>query len=264
MTAPAFATDAIVQVSEVLTALPACVAGSAVASAEYNLPDSDFTDVDVFCYSRESLIQGVNLLRSAGYTVEPRFERVLHRWIKYGLNGWHTNSMKMLDPSGAEINLIYKLVNKHPLTSLAQVLESFDFGLLGIGYDLEDGTRRDMRSYLFPDHDIDGPLPLMPARRDSWRGGFISTYQGLRELGRYAKYVRRGYDLSLVKDDLITGYMSAGLYNSQRDDEQKQKLSQIYYRAAELIEDNDLDALTAAGKLMPVLDELDRIMEALE
>ena len=76
------------------------------------------------------------------------------------------------------------------------------------------GPIQDMRAYLFPGHDINGPLPLMPQRRDAWRGGFISQYQGMRELGRYAKYARYGYDMSAVQNDLIEGYMNAATYMS--------------------------------------------------
>ena len=264
MTTTLDAAAAIGQVCQTLTALPACIAGSAVASEHYGLPTSDFTDVDVFCFSKEALMVGVQQLLAAGYTIEERHTRVWQRWLKYGLAGWHTNSIKLKDPNGTEINLIYKLTAKHPLVTLSQVLESFDFGLLGIGYDLELGTKHDLRAYLFPGMDPEGPLPLMPQRRDAWRGGFISQYQGLRELGRYAKYDRRGFDMSLVKDDLIEGYMAAALYNSNRIEVEKLTLSKIYYRAAELIDTDDFDALEEAGKAMVSLDSLDLIMEELE
>src|SRR5690606_25778178 len=135
------------------------------------------------------------LVRSnSGYELAERSERLWHRWLRYGVDHWHTNSIKLIEPgTDLEVNLIYKSVNRNPLTSLSQVLESFDVGLLGSGYDLELGLKQDLRSFLFPGYDIDGPLPLMPQRRDSWRGGFISQYQGLRELGRYAKYCRYGH-----------------------------------------------------------------------
>lgn len=68
-----------------------------------------------------------------------------------GFNRWHTNSMKLSDPTtGTEVNIIYKLVDGHETTSLSQVIESFDFGLLAMGFNLKTGNYHDMRSYLFP------------------------------------------------------------------------------------------------------------------
>ena len=258
-------TEAIDQVRQAVTTLPACIAGSVVASEAYGHLTCDFTDVDLFCYTSEALMVGAQRLLHEGFTIEDRHSRVFHRWLNYGLPNWHTNSVKLMSPDGnLEVNLIYKTSGRNPLRSLGQVLESFDFGLLGMGYDLSTGTWHDMRSYLFPGLDIEGPLPLMPARRDAWRGGFISQYQGLREVGRYAKYANRGFDLSLVKDDLIEGYMAAASYASQRSEPEKQMLSRLYYAAAEKIEVDDLDDLTEFGRTIVSLDSLDSIMVELE
>ena len=257
--------EAIGVVAQEITALPACIAGSAVSAETYGLPFGQFSDVDVFCFSKEALISTVQRLLAAGFTVDDRHARVWHRWVKYGIGTWHTNSLKMHDPTGdIETNLIFKVTNKIPLTSLSDVLESFDFGLLATGYDMEVGVKRDMRSYLFPTYDIDGPLPMMPARRDAWRGGFISQYQGLRELGRYAKYAQRGYDMSLVKDDLVEGYLAAASYMATRTEEDKLLLSRIYYAAGEMVLRDDFDELEEAGKQLITLDSLDAIMEAIE
>lgn len=245
--------------------LPACVAGSVAAFETFGLPVGKYSDIDIFCYSPNALMVGAQRLLSQGYEVSERHERVWWRWLKYGFNSWHTNSLKLINPYGFEVNLVSKILNKSQLSSLSQVLESFDFGLLATGYDLETGTRHDMRSYMFPSWDVDGPLPMMPARRDAWRAGFISQYQGLRELGRYAKYARYGFDMSEVKDDLTTGYYNAATYNGGRtDSSEKQQLSKIYYSAAEQLEADELDKLEAVGKLMIELDSLDAIMDALE
>ena len=257
-------TELIGSVAQQLTALPACIAGSAVAAEVYGRPLGPFADVDVFCYSDSAMIVGTMKLLQAGFEVEDRHTRVWHRWVRYGMSAWHTNSLKLLSPDGAEVNLVYKKTNKHPLTSLSAVLESFDFGLLGAGYDLELGTFQDMRSYLFPGMDVEGPLPLMPQRRDAWRGGFISQYQGLRELGRYAKYAGYGYDMSAVKQDLIEGYMNAASYMGNRTEPEKQVLSRIYYTAAEKLQMNDLEDLEEFGKLIVTTDALDTIMDELE
>ena len=257
-------TELIGSVAQQLTALPACIAGSAVAAELHGLPLGQFADVDVFCYSDAAMLAGAMRLMQAGFELEDRHSRVWHRWIKYGVSGWHTNSLKLMTGDGVELNLIYKKVNRHPLTSLAAVLESFDFGLLAAGYDLELGTHHDMRTYLFPDLDPEGPLPLMPQRRDAWRGGYISQYQGMRELGRYAKYIRYGYDMSLVQDDLVTGYMNAAAYLSNRTEPEKQLLSRIYYTAAEKVKANDLKDLEEFADLIVTTDQLDVLMDELE
>jgi hypothetical protein len=172
-----------------------------------------------------------------------------------------------------ETNLVYKLTEGHAATSLAEVLESFDFGLLGTGWDLEHDVFRDMRKYLFPDQ-LTGTLgwanvnqvalPMMPNKRANWRQGFISQYNGLREMGRYAKYVKYGYDMSLVKDDLATGYRMAALYYSTGFKPEHPQMQAIYEAIAEHIELDHIDELELAAKDIDYTDSLDAIMEALE
>jgi hypothetical protein len=221
-------------------------------------------DVDLFCPTGNVLISVGQKLLDHDYKLDDRMERTWFRWLRYGFKTWHTNSLRLMSPSGVETNLVYKLSDGHPTTSLAQVLESFDFGLLGTGYDLETDSYRDMRSYLFPGHDVDKALPMMPAKRSNWRNGFISQYNGLRELGRYAKYHTYGHDMSLVKDDLVTGYYEAASYLTQHFEAEKQQLGKIYEVAAIHIEDDNIDQLVQASKQMDYKDSLDTIMEALE
>src|SRR5690606_25247991 len=139
--------------------------------------------------------------------------------------------------------------NGHATTSLAQVIECFDFGLLAIGgWDLRRNTYHDMRSYLFPgitfsDHANATPLPLLPARRADWAAGFISQYQGLREASRYAKYAQYGYDLSAIQPDLVSGYRAAADYLSNRDKPEKQMLGRIYESLATALAQNDIPKL---------------------
>jgi hypothetical protein len=253
-------------IADVRTALrgqPVFLAGSLVAEDTYAMSNAH-SDVDLFCPTSQVLVAVTQQLLDAGYTLDDRFERVWVRWLRYGFKSWHTNSLRLSSPAGVETNLVYKLVDGHPTTSLAQVLESFDFGLLATGWDLESDTFRDMRSYLFPGYDINGPLPMMPSKRTNWRNGFISQYNGLRESGRYAKYHAYGYDLSLVKDDLVTGYDAAALYFSLHYDTEKQMLGRIYDAIARYIEDDDIDELHRAHKEVDYQDSLDAIMAALE
>lgn len=241
------------------------LAGSLAAEAVHGL-DNAHHDVDVFCPTPFVLVSCGQQLVDQGYTLNDRHSRVWHRWLRYGFKHWHTNSLRMESPDGVETNLVYKLTEGHPATSLAQVIESFDFGLLAMGWDIENGTFRDMRSYLFPGMPIGAgdPLPMMPNKRDNWRNGFISRYNGLREMGRYAKYHTYGYDMSLVKDDLVTGYFQGASYLISHGDPEKALLGQIYEVIGTLIEDDDIDELTARSKEIEYADALDQILEALE
>ena len=246
---------------------PVYLAGSLVAAETYGL--NGYHDVDLFCPTPQVFISLGTKLQMQGFKLDDRFQRAWHRWLRYGFKSWHTNSLRLHDPNGVEWNLVYKLTDGHPTTSLAQVLESFDFGLLGTGYDVELGVKRDLRPYLFPKHfsgvpGDGGPLPMMPAKRDNWRNGFISQYNGLRECGRYAKYSEYGYDLSLVKDDLSTGYWSAAAYMSTTFDPEKQQLGKIYEAIAQHIDLDNIDQLSEASKQIDYKDSLDIIMEALE
>jgi hypothetical protein len=257
------ASAVIADVCALLKGEPVFLAGSLVAEQAYGKANSH-ADVDLFCPTSQVLIATGQRLLDNGYKFDDRFDRVWVRWLKYGFKSWHTNSLRLHSPNGMETNLVYKLTDGHPTTSLAQVLESFDFGLLAMGYDLESNTYRDMRSYLFPGMDPMGPLPLMPNKREAWRNGFISQYNGLRECGRYAKYHGYGYDLSLVKDDLITGYDMASMYFSTHFDKDKQLLGSIYDVIARHLEADNIDELVEAYKQIDFNDSLDSIMEALE
>lgn len=253
----------IADVRSLLAREPVFLAGSLVAEEAYGKTNSH-SDVDLFCPTSQVLIATGQRLLDNGYKFDDRFERVWVRWLKYGFKTWHTNSLRLHSPHGMETNLVYKLTDGHPTTSLAQVIESFDFGLLAVGYDLESDTYRDMRSYLFPGVDPMGPLPMMPNKREAWRNGFISQYNGLRESGRYAKYYTYGYDMSAVKDDLVTGYDMAALYFSTHFDDEKKMLSNIYDAIARHIEFDNIDQLVEANKTIDYKDSLDAIMEVLE
>ena len=127
---------------------PVFLAGSRVAAQDYDKLDC-FSDLDVFAPTEQVLMTTTQLLLCCGYTMDDRFTRVWHRWKRYGFNGWKTNSMRLYSRSDVETNVVFKIADHHATTTLAQVLESFDFGLLAVGYDLEQGVRRDLRPYLF-------------------------------------------------------------------------------------------------------------------
>ena len=254
---------ALAELTRLLHRSPSFVAGSCVAAQTYGKPDG-WSDLDIFVPTEQVLISTIQTLLDNGYVLHDRFDRVWHRWLRYGMKGWHTNSMRMQSPQGIETNVVYKIVDGHATTTLAQVLESFDFGLLGMGYDMETGTFRDLRGYLFPNMDPNGPLPLMPNKRDAWRNGFISQYNGIREAGRYTKYFRYGYDLSLVEDDLVHGYRMVASYHMSSFDSDKHVLSEIYSVLADRIEDHAVDELEEFYASVDYKDPLEQMLEALE
>ena len=257
---------AIHEASQHVAGLPVFIAGSSVAAAKYGTEFYEsYDDIDMFCATDAALFTAVTRLMAGGYELEDRARRVWERWMRFGIKGWHTNSIKLADPlSEVAVNVVYKTTNGHATTSLAQVIESFDFGLLAIGgWDMTRGSYHDMRQYLFPNHP-DGPLPLMPNKQADWRNGFISQYNGLREFGRYIKYYDYGYDMSLVKDDLVTGYWQASMYLRDRDKPEKQALGKIYESLAANLEHDNLDKLREAAKEVLYIDSLDAIMDSLE
>lgn len=224
-------------------------------------------DVDLFCPTSNVLISLGQRLLCSGYTFDDRMDRVWYRWLRYGFKTWHTNSLRLVSPAGVETNLVYKLVDGHATTSLVQVLESFDFGMLATGYDLErdwDSQFEDYRLAWWPKLDPNGPLPMMRNKRDNWIQGYLSQYNGLREVARYVKYVEYGYDLSLVKADLIAGYWAASSYLSTHFHADKQMLGKIYEAIALHLESDNIAELAVASKQIDYQDSLDVIMEALE
>jgi len=244
---------------------PAFIAGSCAAAAAHG--HSSFHDVDVFVPSQGALFTAIQQLLDQGYYLDEKFDRVWHRWVRYGFKNWHTNSMRLYSPENIETNIVYKLVDGHPTTSLTQVLESFDFGLLGVGYEVETQTYYDLRPYLFQGYDpqVGGPLPMMPNKRDNWRNGFISRYNGLREAARLAKYYKYGYDMSMVMDDMAHGYRMAAFYHLDQFDEDKQTLGEIYTVLADRIEADELDELDEAYRNeIGFNDPLTDILNALE
>lgn len=257
----------IAEVAAPVMGLPVFITGSLVAEETYGLSNAH-DDADLFCRTRETLIAAAQRFQHAGFELGDRDRMAWDRWMRYGFGRWHTNSIKLTSPTTkTEVNLVYKLQGGNPVDSLAATIESFDFGLLATGYDLTDTdvlTKRDMRAYLYPDHDPNGPLPLLPNKRSNWRRGQFSQYNGLREVGRYGKYLNYGYDMSLVKEDMLLGYRESSIYHLNHFDEDKRLLGQIYTKIADAIEDDLADDMVETYKEMLHKDELDEIMEMLE
>lgn len=262
---PAF--DAVNQVLVDTAGLPAFLAGSAAAAIEYDKPFA-YHDVDVFVPNPGMYFAVVQRLLDNGYEIESdRFVKMWRRHMNYGFNRWHTNSMKLKHTlSDIEVNVIYKLVDGHETTRLSQVLESFDFGLLGVGYETETGRRHDMRTYFFgPGADDGRALPLLPYRKEGISQGFMSQHIMLRTPGRYARYAHTyGYDLHLVKPTLVDGLSAYAEYKSNRSKPEDLVLGDIARRLAKHIEDDQFTELLEFEKALPTADGVDQILESLE
>lgn len=247
--------------------LLAFLAGSAPAAVVHDKPHA-YSDVDLFVPNPGMYFAVVQRLLDIGYNIESeRFAKMWRRHKQYGFNNWHTNSMKLMDERlQLEVNVIYKRVDGHETTRLSQVLESFDFGLLGVGYETETGRFHDMRTYFFgPGADDGRPLPMLPYRQDSVGAGFMSQHIMLRTPGRYARYAKTyGYDLSLVKPTLIEGYDNYASYKRDRTKEEDKVLGQIATALARHIEFDEFDELVQFEKGLPAADGLDDIMASLE
>src|ERR1044072_4841071 len=102
-------------VRQLLRGEPVYLAGSLVAEATY-AKNNAHTDVDLFCPTSEVLMTVGQKLVATGFKFGDRFDRVWVRWRKYGMKGWHTNSLKLHSPGGIEFNLVYKLTEGHAAT----------------------------------------------------------------------------------------------------------------------------------------------------
>lgn len=264
---------AVEKVLEDLKGFRAFLAGSAAAAIAHDKPMA-YTDVDVFTPNQGVYYTAIQRLKDSGYSVaNDRFELMWDRQMNIGFNKWHTNSMKLIDDlTGTEVNVIYKLVDGHETTSLSQVIESFDFGLLGMGFDLHTSNFHDMRSYLFPGFTQLAsqtgwgiPLPLLEYRHRQLSRGLMSQHIMLRTPGRYARYAGEyGYDLSLVKPVLIDGYIQYSSYKLDRTKPEDRALGEIAKALAIHLEDDAFDELQKFEQELPKADGLDQVLASLE
>lgn len=263
------AAQAVDTVLTVMHGLRGYLTGSAAAAADKDHAGIGgfqfaYHDVDVFFGTEQEWVRSIQFLLDRGFQFGDRGEMLWNRILHYGTHGWHTNSMKLLSPGGIELNLIFKKVGGNTTTSLSAVLESFDFGLLSLGWETETGIFRDARSYQFDDLDPHGPLPLLPWRRESIRQGHFREHQGMRTFGRAARYFHEyGYDGSMVLPDLIEGYQNAATYMLDRIEPEKKQLGNIYQSVATYLEFQEWDLLIKASEALPSSNDLDVIYEIL-
>lgn len=263
---------AVAEVLDDTAGLPAFLAGSSAAAVQYDKPEA-YSDVDVFVPNPGMYFTVVERLLNRGWGLDERNAKTLRRHREIGTKGWHTNSLKLtkqLYPmhDEVEVNVIYKLVDGHATTRLSEVLESFDFGLLAVGYDTETRRFKDMRSYLFPDIGTIGPstpLPLIDFRKLKFEQGLMSEHIMQRTPGRYARYAYTyEYDLSLVKPTLVEGYYAYSRYKSNRSKPEDLLLADLSLALAEHIENDQLIELIEFERTLPTMDGLDAVIASLE
>ena len=184
--------------------------------------------------------------------------------MRFGMSNRWTNTIHLTNEQW-DMNLTYKSYEGRPVSSLPQVIETFDWGLLAMGYDLRTGRFFDFRPTYYPDEDWNR-LPMMDERMARWSEGLIMPYTGIRQAGRYHKYHHRyGYDLSGVKDVLRTGYEIAGSYHTDNEwDAEKQTLGQIFLRLGEAVAKDDWKTLAEADNALPVHRDLDEFLERID
>lgn len=263
------ALDAVNLVVDQTRGLRCYLTGSAASAADKEVRgvhgfEKSWHDVDLFVGSENEWVRSIQFLIDRGYEFCDRMEMLWFRVLHYGTKNWHTNSMRLTNPEGIEVNVIYKTQGRHPTSSLSQVIETFDFGLLSLGWETETGTFRDARSYQFPGLDIDGPLPLLPWRREQIQQGHFREHQGMRMFGRVQRYFGEyGYDGAAVLPDIVEGYFNASKYYLNRTKPEHIKTGAIYQHVAFLIEDRNWTELKEAADLLPKMDIIDELYDLL-
>lgn len=267
--------DALASVERLLPNRRVFGVGSAWAAYMYG-KDLAYHDVDCFTPSIVSLATTVQTFLDNGAVPLEGFERTFDRWEEYDVGSWHTNSWRGQLVDGTEVNVVYKLEQKHPTRTLAQVLEGFDFGHLMHGYDYHSGRYLDLRSYHFLDiwlRNRNGAYPMNPLKREKWVQGYFSEWVGDREPGRYATNMERDYDMSLVKPDFRLGYLMASDYYLRKasrkqgeDAERAEFRAEHYANIADAIEHDDVVALSMLSDEVQEAELLpqDLIMEDLK
>lgn len=251
----------IADVHSIFAGEPVYLTGSLVAEDVYGKVDAH-KDVDLFVPTKEMMCVAIERLLHEGYTLDDRHDRAWYNYKHFGVGSFHTNSMRLFNGT-VETNVVHKKLGRQPLRALEEVIASFDFGLLAVGYDLELGSFHDFRSAFFPGLDPDGPLPLMPSRQKLISRGQMSRHTALRQGARVAKYAERGYDMSLVVPVLIDGYEKLAVYLSTSFKEENRGFALVCETIAAHLGVGNWQHLLDAEKELDKDDELDAIMAAL-
>lgn len=210
----------------------------------------DWNDVDFFFASSEALLFGVaKLLDSGASPLNENEHRKLKRWLRRGMDKFDTHSIRIETLQAVEFNLVFKLVDRKPLRTATEQVNSFDFSNVSMSTDMRTGQVLDLFPYYWPDGNPD-EVRMFPDREEQWLTGSISRFTAERQAGRYAINVHRGWDMHRCKDPLVTGYRILSEHYADMDDDDLQELAGTLERVAGLIEEDGIDELLYAYNLI--------------
>jgi hypothetical protein len=255
--------DAVARVSDLLFGWSGTMGGGALSAWKFNKPFA-YSDVDVFVPSEFALARTVQFMLDHGAVMDEENSRTMERWSGRGTGDWHTNSVRLeLLNDEVEVNVVYKIVDKRPLRTHTQVVESFDFSNLTHSIDLRTGKEYDLFDHLFRGEDP-SKVRLLPDREWQWLNAKVGKFTGIRQGERYAKNVSRGYDLELVKAPIIQGYRYTAAHYMDGDDPVELEHAEAYTLIADLIEDDDIDGLLTAYKGLKKHDPAKSLIEGMK
>lgn len=189
-------------------------------------------DIDLFVYSEHDLFEAITYARYAmdmtpGTGTERsklQEETKIRILKKSGINRKYGISTFKFYESGVILNISYKMskVNGHwsPLSSVFDVLRSFDMDIVMQGYDIESHSFIDLR---MNDGLVAHPNPLREFDCTTWG---ISKW--IRQFDRVIKYYDRGYDTRPVAEFYIRMIDECLKTGSIFDSEQSQKTFESY------------------------------------
>ena len=252
---------------------PAAIAGSLVSADLAGI--DEFNDVDVFFNSSAALHYALGYATLCGYELDTYSKRKMgftHRWGNkpfhvetYRLN-WHNLSSGISDH---ELNISFKVLGGKPLRGLSEVLLSFDFGFLLAGYDCLAPTFEDsfldLRPAYFPEaHASGGPYPLIPQKGREWMAGNFGQNNGIRSAHRLAKYAERGYDMSAIAPQMLSGYEQAAYDLSLTGRDKDSAIADIYLAIVELIKDEDWEEIISACDQLGFNEPIEKLQEVFD
>jgi len=198
-----------------------------------------YNDLDFFFNSEAALIAAVSqLLQRGSVPFNSQEERKLHRWLRFGMGDWHTQSIRLMTLDRIEVNLIYKTVDGKPLRTAFEVVNSFDFSNVSHGWDMRTGRKYDLADTYWPGKNPD-EVVLFPDREDQWLAGSIGKHTGSRQGKRWAKNMEGLWDVSRTTDVFIKGYRIVAAFYLDKEDDEHHAYADVYLVVADLMERND-------------------------
>lgn len=242
--------------------MPMSLVGSAVAAKAHGRADAH--DIDVFVPSQQMFIAAVQRALDTGWHFQGRTPRQWAVILRTGFsNKFNVQTLRLFNDDEIELNVSLRREYGNYLQDLSQVLEAFDFGLLAVGYNLEHVTYHDMRSYLFPGLDVNGPLPFTPKRLFALSNGYLSSYAMYRQVDRLIKYTGYGYDMSACTQTVVNALrlMAQDALDSNAEDAPANAV--IFPMLADRIEAGQLDEIKSAMLAIKDQDPLTEILDRL-